>query len=513
MRELIRHVKFLLEDKLSKPRFPLATAPSYSSVGPGPAPGSPQAVRHEERAAQIREKIAAEESPQSSAGPPPARPTNPLPHRHCWIDELSDEQLNVRERTAWEQFRHLFDADPRVLVDRRLRLQATATPPQNRRVVIHVQRDTPYFHSLVPLLAPRDFAMHCLHRVLVQKVSYGLLVDRSTYNAWTFTAWTFDDLFAGLHSIYDWYPQGFCTADASAFTSPSPYASSSTVTSYQLLDFRCGNPFDGQATTWPHTAQGTPLHHHDALQWNDLPGMRLFVSGRHPDQLDIAVDVQYKRVSAADHVLAAFCGVHLPTVAMSVGCHHHQTDGACFSGISAESQMAESFVYIVRLVAFSARSGSFYGPYKVMKTGGWVVPPRETRLRLHESSPAPLRAEHISLPRPTISRAVPRRPLVPFQLSLSPNFTSGQAPEVWTRLADPAMEDVLWMASKLATGTTYKGFQVGGGTGLDMTMPGNQECIGLWKEQIRYRSPSRTAALHSDMLYEAHLAGQPLDDF
>ncbi|CAK7266748.1 hypothetical protein SEPCBS57363_002247 [Sporothrix epigloea] len=417
----------------------------------------------------------------------------------------------------------MFDTNPKVLVDRRLRWQAS---PPCSRYKIHVSRESIYFQSISILFAPRDFVMHGLHETWVAGTNYVMAVARKAL-----TAYTFDDIYTSLYNYYDRFPQFFYDTTSAA------------VTAEQLVDFRCGNPHDGRAAPWSHTPR-PPLSLHESCQWTELPNARIFACVRNPQQAEIVVDVQCKRVSGRDLPLARMCGVHYSVFyaldderkAGAYCTHHIQRHGlygepyqeCVATPIDGEhkvfkKRMAKSFVYIVRLVACIVNAGKPRGTYAVMKTGGWVVPPMEERLRLYEqnrsspetsltSSDAFSTVEAVSLPKPGISRALSRSPSSALTNIRGANLCRGQTPEVWTQLADPAVEDVLWMASKLITGTFYKGFREGGGTGLDMSIPANREFIHLWKDETRYKSPSTSALVHSDMLYQAHLAGNPLSD-
>ncbi|CAK7272127.1 hypothetical protein SEPCBS119000_004962 [Sporothrix epigloea] len=414
----------------------------------------------------------------------------------------------------------MLNANPNVLIDRHLRAQQKALPPSSH-LNIHICRGHIYFQSIIILLAPGDLAMHSLGKVLVGDILYDM-----TQSCNLLTAYTFDDIYVGLHNFYNHYPQHFLKS------------TQGTVTAEQLVDFRCGNPFDSRAGPWSWP-QRLPSYLHESCQWTEVPNARIFASVSSPYQAELVVDVQCKRISGSDLLLAGMCGVHHSVFNALDGkkkvaryCSGHieakvaggESSIDCVAlpvgGVNdkVKRQMGKSFVYIVRLVSRSATMGKPCGGYLVMRTGGWVVPPMEERLRLYERDYSPLQTsvtcstaastvDSVSLPKPGLSRAV-QCPLLSLYCNYQPaNLCQGQTPEVWTRLADPAVEDVLWMASKLITGTLYKGFRKGAGTGLASQLPMNRVFLRLWEERIRYSSPSSSALARSDLLYQAHLAG------
>ena len=493
-----------------------------------PSKAAPSKRRH-----RFQHRIA---PPPSSARPPPCLPARSPAFElrnsdgnltvHYWIHELHIDQLLEKEKTVWEQFKQTFDTIPKVLVDRRLRRQ---TSPPCSRYRVHVARASIYFQSITILVAPRDFVVHDLHTTWVAGTRYKMSDPPESL-----AAYTFDDIYTSLYNYYDRFPHFFYDTESAA------------VTAEQLVDFRCGNPHEDHAVPWSHRPR-PPLYLHEACQWTELPNARIFACIRNPQEAELVVDVQCKRISGRDLPLARMCGVHYSVFFALDGkrkvdayCTDHvvrQGIHSISSGpyqecvampvdgqhVNFKTQMAKSFVYIVRLVACKFETGKPCGSYLVMRTGGWVVPPMEERLRLYEgnwsspetsltSSGAFSNVEAVSLPKPGISRALSRSPSSVITNIRGANLCRGQTPEVWTQLADPAVEDVLWMASKLITGSLYKGFREGAGTGLDMSIPSNREFIRLWADNIRYKSPSNSALVHSDMLYQAHLAGKSLYD-
>lgn len=282
------------------------------------------------------------------------------------------------------------------------------------------------------------------------------------------------------------------------------------------------------------------------------------------------MEIQYKRVSGADLALALECGVDLSafdvlrklpvggdssssnsrSFRLPVRCLVHRLlDGSstiyqCYPASPSRSDLAgevferrqKSFVYIVRLVAFVPYN-KCKGEHQLMASGGWIVPPIEERLCAYEkqhkakaavaatASPSSgsgsgsdggsdgglVEMDETGLPLPaSLPKALPisAQPSrgVGERAFKGPTVCSGIDAEVWTQVADPAQEDVLWMAWKLMSGTTYRGFQEGVGVGIDRLDGLNKSSLAHYAEGNPFQSPSKTAVCHSDLLYRAHLA-------
>ncbi|CAK7228400.1 hypothetical protein SCUCBS95973_006869 [Sporothrix curviconia] len=444
---------------------------------------------------------------------------------HRWLHKVSSGLREDRESLVGAQFTQLLAANPQLLVDRQQRIQAT---PNHSRTRFHLARSSEHFQSLAILLGPKDYITHS-ERSGCMNAEWYYMPGRNR----ALTAWTFDDIYTALYKYLDDHPQSFCKADGDVTVAPD-----------QLLDFRCGSPSPSDNDN-DDDATG---------QWNTLPGMPIRAVSDKDGHKELHIEVQVKRVGGTDLALASRCGVHYSVYGalnndkgLAMPCQGHRNRVA--PGQKSEASVhecvekpfdrarlkdsgwqyvAKSHVYIVRLVARNATSAPHGGTaaHVVLKTGGWLVPPVEDRLRLYEKkhglqeaalAPRPGMAgtsvdDVSSLPKPLAPlRAAPSPALNTHTNAQTPLLCGGTAPEVWTQLADPAVEDVLWMASKLITGTTFKGFRKGAGAGLDMSMAVNREYIRLWEEKVPYASPSRSATLHSDLLYLAHLAGHQLD--
>ncbi len=302
-----------------------------------------------------------------------------------------------------------------------------------------------------------------------------------------------------------------------------------------------------------------PFHDAQYLRWNMAIPIGLPICGDNPGSKALHVEIHIKRISGADLPLALACGVHHavfnaimarderrdfargvpqpvsdPDVADAteqllgsgacegaLGNIHACAKAVCSSPCWAEhpatfARRQASTVYVVRIVGHMPWRHR-KGPGVLMASGGWVAPPLAERRAFTagrtgittgsiaaQASATQPSTPSTDLPTP-LAMPAHGRPLVDSQAAMQPVLCHGAAPEVWHELADPAQEDVLWLAWKLVTGTTYRGFQRGAGVGVDRFNPRNKaQLASWWVQKNPFVSPSPLAQAHAELLLRKH---------
>lgn len=303
----------------------------------------------------------------------------------------------------------------------------------------------------------------------------------------------------------------------------------------QILDFRCQNPDDGRISP-PKDPLDPLLYLNENYQWNVLPGFPMVVGSTNSSHKEIHVEIQYKRVAACDLYLARQCGVGWGVIdalrkipressgwdpstaanSLSIRCGGHKFVGSadnqsliqCLTSTFEQPTESEdharflsSHIYIVRLVATMPQQGT-ENHCVILRSGGWVVPSKDERFRMHKSHASVLDTGLSGPPASPAAhmQAVPR-PYTNPRSNQAPTLCKGDDPETWIQLSDPTQEDLMWMAWKLLTGTTYRCFREGAGVGLDLHLTGNAGLPAIAAENP-FQSPSRAAFVQSDLLYK-----------